>query len=167
MPIYNLLSTNSISCHTSNTIPEITQSDGDKNIKEEIREMNTNNTNRNAILCLTIDNPDIRNREVRLTDLSNGALDYYLKKIEKSKPILVVRPKKKPTRYYSNNIPYEEVLIIGQTIYPRLRILAFILKHKVHTFYSIVEHTNKAPSTNALASKGTLRIKNIIRFCFR
>lgn len=113
-------------------------------------EANTNNANRNEILSLIVENSGIRRRELlRLSDLSNGVLTYHLKKIEKSKLILVVRQNKKTTRYYSKDIPFEEISIIEQIKHSitRRRILTFILKHKMCTFDSIVEHTNKAPST--------------------
>jgi len=125
-------------------------------------EANTNNTNRNEILSLIVENPGIRYRELlRLSDLSNGVLSYHLKKIEKSKPILVVRQNKKTTRYYSSEIPFEEISIIGQIRHSttRRRILTLILKHKVCTFDSIVEHTNKAPSTVSWHLKALLESK--------
>ncbi|MFZ0510562.1 MAG: winged helix-turn-helix transcriptional regulator [Candidatus Nitrosopolaris sp.] len=145
------------SCHTSNTRA---YRDDDKNIKEP--ETNTNNTNRNAILNLIVENPGIRYRELlRLTDLSNGVLAYHLKEIEKSKPILVVRQNKKTTRYYSSDIPFEEISIIGQIRHStRRRILTFILKRKVCTFDSIVEHANKAPSTVFWHLKALLEAKS-------
>lgn len=124
--------------------------------------MNTNKANRNEILSLIVENPGIRYRELlRLSDLSNGILAYHLKKIEKSKPILVVRQNKKTTRYYSSDIPFEEILTIGQIRHSttRRRILAFILKHNVCTLDSIVEHTNKAPSTVSWHLKTLLESK--------
>lgn len=150
----------SVSNCVNSTKPKISQSNAEK--IREVPALNTDNINRNAILIAIIQNPGIRYRELlRLTDLSNGVLAYHLKKIENSKSIYVLRQHKKTTRYYSDNIPIEEILIIGQIRHSttRRRILTFILKHKVCTFNSIVEHTNKAPSTVFWHLKALLEAK--------
>jgi len=138
----------SVSNCTNNAIHKISQSN-DENIRE-VPDPNTDNINRNTILLAIIQNPGIRYREpLRLTDLSDGVLAYHLKRIEKSRYILVVRQNKKTTRYYSHDIPVGDVLIIGHIRHSttRRRILTFILEHRICTFSSIVEHISKAPST--------------------
>jgi predicted transcriptional regulator len=116
----------------------------------EVPYPDSDNIKTNTILIAIIQNPGIRYRELlRLTDLSNGVLAYHLKKIEKSRRIMVVRQNKKTTRYYSLGIPTGDVLIIGHIRHSttRRRILTFILEQRVCTFNSIVEHISKAPST--------------------
>ena len=139
---------NSVSNCAISTPPKISQSNLE--IRQEVPDPDTDNINRNTILIAIIHNPGIRYRELlRLTDLSNGVLAYHLKRIEKSRRIIVVRQKKKTTRYYSHSIPIGDVLIIGHIRHSatRRRILTFILEHRTCTFNSIVEHISKAPST--------------------
>jgi predicted transcriptional regulator len=138
----------SVSNCANSTKPKISQSNDEK--IREAPDPNTDNINRNAILIAIIQNPGIRYRELlRLTDLSNGVLAYHLKRIEKSRRIIVVRQNKKTTRYYSHGIPVGDVLIIGHVRHSntRRRILTFILEHRICTFNSIVEHISKARST--------------------
>ena len=139
----------SVSNCIDSTKPMISQSNVEK-ISEEVPSLNTDNINRNAILIAIVQNPGIRYRELlRLTNLSDGVLAYHLKRIEKSRRIIVARQNKKTTRYYSHGIPIGDVLIIGHIRHSstRRRILTFILEHRVCTFNSIVEHISKAPST--------------------
>jgi hypothetical protein len=54
------------------------------------------------ILNLIIKNPGIRYRELLLlTGLCNGVLSYHIKKIEKSKKLIVIRENRRITRYFS------------------------------------------------------------------
>ena len=104
---------NSVSNYANSTTPRKSQSNLEK-IREELPDPDTDNINRNTILIAIIQNPGIRYRELlRLTDLSNGVLAYHLKRIEKSRRIIVVRQNKKTTRYYSHGIPIGDVSIIG------------------------------------------------------
>ncbi|PWU81014.1 MAG: hypothetical protein DLM72_09335 [Candidatus Nitrosopolaris wilkensis] len=130
-----------------NVIHKISQSN-DENIRQ-VPDPSTDNINRNTILLAIIQNPGIRYREpLRLTDLSDGVLAYHLKRIEKSRYIIVVRQNKKTTRYFFHDMPVGDVLIIGHIRHStRRRILTFILEHRICTFSSIVEHISKAPST--------------------
>jgi predicted transcriptional regulator len=85
---------------------------------------------------------------LRLTGLSNGALEYHLRILEKSDRIKVDRLEGKRARYYSIDIPADESHILGfiRNNVSR-RIVTFILEHELCTFNDILEHTNKAPST--------------------
>jgi predicted transcriptional regulator len=143
---YKSRSMKSVSNCAISTKPKISQ------YNLEIAEVppDNNNLNRNTILIAIIQNPGIRYRELlRLTDLSNGVLAHHLKRIEKSRRIIVVRQNKKTTRYFSIGIPIGDVLIIGHIRHSttRRRILTFILEQRICTFNSIVEHISKAPST--------------------
>ena len=139
---------NSVSNYAISTTPRKSQSNLE--IREELPDPDTDNINRNTTLIAIIRNPGIRYRELlRLTDLSNGVLAYHLKRIEKSRCIIVIRQNKKTTRYYSHVIPVGDVSIIGHIRHSatRRRILTFILEHRICTFNSIVEHIRKAAST--------------------
>ena len=94
--------------------------------------------------------PGIRYRELlRLSTLSNGVLTYHITNLEKSGRIIADRNNnKKVTRYYPNNIPFEETDIIGHIRNNATRqIILFILDHNLCTFSEIIEYTKKAPST--------------------
>ena len=93
--------------------------------------------------------PGIRYRELlRLTGLSNGALEYHLRILEKSDRIKVDRLDGKRARYYSIDILANESNIIGFLRNNVSRqIITFILEHELCTFSEILGHTKKASST--------------------
>jgi predicted transcriptional regulator len=93
--------------------------------------------------------PGIRYRELlRLTGLSNGALEYDLRILEKSDRIKVDRSDGKRARYYSIDILANESHILGFIRNNVSRqIVTFILEHELCTFNEILGHTKKAPST--------------------
>ena len=86
---------------------------------------------------------------MRLTGFSNGSLAHHLSIREETKAIQVCRQKScKITRYYSVNISFKELQIIGcikqQTAQ---NIIAFILKKNLCTFTEIFHFIGKARST--------------------
>jgi len=93
--------------------------------------------------------PGIRYMELlRLTGLSNGALEYHLRILEKSDRIKVDRSDGKRARYYSIDLLANESHILGFIRNNVSRqIITFILQHKLCTFNEILEQTKKAPST--------------------
>ena len=93
--------------------------------------------------------PGIRYMELlRLTGLSNGALEYHLRILEKSDRIKVDRSDGKRARYYSIDILANESNIIGFIRNNVSRqIITFILEHELCTFSEILGHTKKASST--------------------
>jgi predicted transcriptional regulator len=97
------------------------------------------------------DTPGVRYRELmRLTGLSNGALEYHLRILEKSDRIKVDRLEGKRARYYSIDIPADESHILGFIRNNVSRqIVTFILQHELCTFDEILEHIKKAPSTSS------------------
>jgi predicted transcriptional regulator len=93
--------------------------------------------------------PGIGHREIlRLTGLSNGALEYHLRILENTHKVKVDRSGGRRGRYYPIDILANESNIIGFIRNNVSRhILTFILQHKLCTFNEILEHTKKAPST--------------------
>lgn len=95
------------------------------------------------------ESPGIRYRELqRLSGLTNGALEYNIKILEKTKKIKVDRQYGRRPRYYLPNTRREERYIISniRNISSR-QIVLFILEHKLCTFGEILEHMKKARST--------------------
>jgi predicted transcriptional regulator len=118
---------------------------------QEITETNTKeDTKRRIIIDFITKNPGIRYRELlRLTGFSNGSLAHHLLVLEETKATQVCRQKNcKITRYYSVNISFKELQIIGcikqQTAQ---NIIAFILKKNLCTFTEILRCIGKARST--------------------
>jgi DNA-binding transcriptional ArsR family regulator len=114
------------------------------------------NTEKNRVFDVKIviithihETPGLRYMELlRLTGLSNGALEYHLRILEKSRKIKVDRSDGKRTRYYSIDILADESRIIGFIRNNVSRqIVTFILEHELCTFNEILVHTKKAPST--------------------
>ena len=93
--------------------------------------------------------PGIGHREIlRLTGLSNGALEYHLRILENTHKIKVDISDGKRGRYYPIDILANESNIIGFIRNNVSRqIVTFILEHELCTFGEILEHIKKAPST--------------------
>lgn len=102
-----------------------------------------------VIITQIRETPGIRYMELlRLTCLSNGALEYHLRILEKSRQIKVDRFDGKRARYYSIDILANESHILGFIRNNVSRqIVTFILEHELCTFNEILGHTKKAPST--------------------
>ena len=81
--------------------------------------------------------PGIRYRELlRLTGLSNGALEYHLRILEKNDRIKVDRLEGKRARYYSIDISTDESHILGFIRNNVSRqIVTFILQHELWYFW--------------------------------
>lgn len=94
-------------------------------------------------------NPGIRYRELlRLSGLTNGALEYHIKILEKTQRVKVDRQYGRRPRYYPLDIDSEESKVLGhiRNVSSR-RIIIFILNHDLCTFAEILDHMKKAPST--------------------
>jgi len=108
---------------------------------------------RSKVLELILKSPGIRYRQLlRLTGLSNGSLFFALKKLEKSKDIIVNRSSSnnRATGYYPKNITTTEFHIISNLRNEtQKRIVQFLLKQGQSTFNEIVNYTNRAPSTTS------------------
>ena len=97
------------------------------------------------------DNPGIRFREImRSSGLKNGVLSYYLKKLESTGVVKVVRSPRQ-VRFYSPDITEEESIVITalrkQT--PRALLLALIKEDGLE-FSQLVKEVKKSPSTVSL-----------------
>jgi len=101
------------------------------------------------ILKQISETPGIRHREIlRLTGLSNGALEYHLRILENTHKVNVDRSGGRRGRYYPVDILADESHILGFIRNNVSRqIITFILQHKLCTFNEILEQTKKAPST--------------------
>ena len=107
---------------------------------------------RSKVLELILKSPGIRYRQLlRLTGISNGSLSFALKKLEKSKDIIVNRSSNnRATGYYPKNITTTEFHIISNLRNKtQKRIVQFLLKQGQFTFNEIVNYVNRAPSTTS------------------
>jgi len=97
------------------------------------------------------DNPGIRFREImRSSGLKNGVLSYYLKKLESTGVVKVVRGPRQ-VRFYSPDITEEESTIITalRKETPRALLLALIKEDGLE-FSQLVKEVKKSPSTVSL-----------------
>ena len=97
------------------------------------------------------DNPGIQFREImRSSGLKNGVLSHYLKKLEDSGLVKVMRGPRQ-VRFYSPNITEEESIIIKalRKETPRDLLLALI-KDDGLEFSQLVSEVKKSPSTVSL-----------------
>ena len=97
------------------------------------------------------DNPGIRFREImRSSGLKNGVLSYYLKKLESTGAVKVVRGTRQ-VRFYSPDITEEESTVITalRKETPRALLLALIKEDGLE-FSQLVKEVKKSPSTVSL-----------------
>ena len=97
------------------------------------------------------DNPGIRFREImRSSGLKNGVLSYYLKKLESTGVVKVVRGPRQ-VRFYSPGITEEESIVIKalRKETPRALLLALIKEDGLE-FSQLVKEVKKSPSTVSL-----------------
>tara|TARA_B100000959_G_scaffold59753_1_gene62738 strand:+ start:2485 stop:2985 length:501 start_codon:yes stop_codon:yes gene_type:complete len=97
------------------------------------------------------DNPGIRFREImRSSGLKNGVLSYYLKKLESTGVVKVVRGPRQ-VRFYSPDITEEESIVITalRKETPRALLLALIKEDGLE-FSQLVKEVKKSPSTVSL-----------------
>ncbi|CAN5516813.1 hypothetical protein BH18THE2_BH18THE2_22410 [soil metagenome] len=109
-----------------------------------------NKERRSKVLELVLKNPGIRFRQlIRLTGLSHGSLSFLLKKLEKSRSIIVERSSNnRVTGYYPRNITTTDLRIISNLrTKTQKRIVQLLLKQGQSTFNDIVNYTDRAPST--------------------
>ena len=92
-------------------------------------------------------NPGIRFNEImRVTNMKNGTLSHYVKKLEDGKHIQLERSPR-VTRLYPSSITKEEAEICKYlSISTQKKILVFILENKIVTSIQIREHIKKSPS---------------------
>ena len=99
------------------------------------------------VLEIVKKNPGIRFNEImRISDIRNGTLSHYVKKLENAGSIMLDRTPR-VTRLYPTGIPKNEAKICKfLTIETQRKILLFIMKKEVATSAEIKKFVNKSPS---------------------
>jgi predicted transcriptional regulator len=115
--------------------------------------LSQNKNDKIKYLLFIIDNsPGIRYMELlRMTGFNNGTLSHYLAKFEKHSLIKVLRNKNNNTsRYYSNSIPSESLIVLGYLRSAITRdIIIKLLDIKCSSFCDLTRLIDKCPSTTA------------------
>lgn len=114
----------------------------------EIRNTLEHIKKQSRIRKLIRESPGIRYRQLqRTTGLSNGSLSYILRKLEGSRRIIVNRTSN-ATAYYPKDIKVTELHLI-ENLRNNIdrRIVEYLLEQDQSTFYDIVNHSKRAPST--------------------
>ena len=92
-------------------------------------------------------NPGIRfNEMMRVTNMKNGTLSHYVKRLEDEKHIQLERSPR-VTRLYAADIPRDKVEICKYLSIPTQReIIIYILEKKIVTSIQIRDYIKKSPS---------------------
>ena len=92
-------------------------------------------------------NPGIRFNEImRISNIRNGTLSHYVKKLEDEKSIELERTPR-VTRLYPSGIPSDEAKICKYlTMNSQRKLILYLLKKKVATSIEIREFLKKSPS---------------------
>lgn len=108
-------------------------------------------------------NPGVSYRDIqKISGFPFGTLSNSLKNLEKDSRIIVKRSKRR-TNYFTQNIPFEEhVVLINLRKETCRRIILFLIKNKRGTFSEIREFAQKSPSTVSLTLTNLVE-RNIIR----
>src|ERR671912_1797140 len=105
---------------------------------------------RSRVLELILRHPRVRYRQLlKNTGISNGSLSYILGELESSRSIMVNRTENnRATAYYLKNINATELHII-ENLRNNIdrRTVQYLLDQGQSTFYDIVNHSKRAPST--------------------
>ena len=103
---------------------------------------------RSRVLELILRHPGVRYRQLlKNTGISNGSLFYILRKLESSRSIMVNRTENnRATAYYPKNINATELHII-ENLRNNIDSVQYLLDQGQSTFYDIVSHSKRAPST--------------------
>jgi len=109
-------------------------------------------------------NPGIRFNEVmRITNMKNGTLSHYVKKLEDEGTIDIERSPR-VTRLYPTGIPMQEARICRYLSMPtQKKILLFILENKIATSIQIRDHIKKSPSVVSVNLNELFKAKIINR----
>jgi predicted transcriptional regulator len=106
------------------------------------------NIRKSKVLEVILRSPGVRYKQLqRITGLPNGSLSYILKKLEGSRCIIVNRSNYS-TAYYPKGIKAAELPLI-ENLRNNIdrKIMQHILNQGQSTFYDIVNHSKRAPST--------------------
>jgi len=99
------------------------------------------------VLDIIKKNPGIRFNEImRITDIRNGTLSHYVKKLENSGNITLQRTPR-VTRAYPIGINKHEAIICKYLTIPTQRkLIIFLLENKIATSIELREYLKKSPS---------------------
>ena len=102
---------------------------------------------RETVLDIVEKNPGIRFNEImRISNIRNGTLSHYVKKLEDEKSIQLERTPR-VTRLYPKGIPEDEARICKYlTMDSQRKLIIYLLKKKVATSIEIREYLKKSPS---------------------
>ena len=102
---------------------------------------------REVVLEIIEKNPGIRFNEImRISNIRNGTLSHYVKKLEEENSIELERTPR-VTRLYPAGIPEKEAKICKYlTMDSQKKIILFLLKKKTATSQEIREYIEKSPS---------------------
>ena len=119
---------------------------------------------REIVLQVIEKNPGIRFNEImRITDMKNGTLSHYVKKLEDENYIELERSPR-VTRLYPAGIPKEEAEICKYlNMTTQKKILLFMLEKKSVTSIQVRDHIKKSPSVVSVNLSELFRAKIINR----
>ena len=119
---------------------------------------------REIVLQIIEKNPGIRFNEImRITDMKNGTLSHYVKKLEDENCIQLERSPR-VTRLYPAGIPKEEAEICKYlNMATQKKILLFMLEKKIVTSIQIRDHIKKSPSVVSVNLNELFKAKIINR----
>ena len=119
---------------------------------------------RELVLQVIEKNPGIRfNEMMRGTNMKNGTLSHYVKKLEDENCIELERSPR-VTRLYPAGIPKEEAEICKYLNMPtQKKILLFMLEKKIVTSIQIRDHIKKSPSVVSVNLNELFKAKIINR----
>ena len=100
-----------------------------------------------TVLEIVQKNPGIRFNEImRISNIRNGTLSHYVKKLEDEKNITLERTPR-VTRLYPKGISKKEATICKYlTMSSHKKMILFLMKKKIATSQEIREFVNKSPS---------------------
>ena len=119
---------------------------------------------REIVLQIIEKNPGIRFNEImRITDMKNGTISHYVKKLEDENYIQLERSPR-VTRLYPAGIPKEEAEICKYlNMTTQKKILVFILEKKIVTSIQVRDHIKKSPSVVSVNLNELFKAKIINR----
>ena len=117
---------------------------------------------KNIVLTIVKNNPGIRFNEImRISNIKNGTLSHYVKKLEEADDIELERTPR-VTRVYPAGISENEARICKYLTIPTQRkLIMFLLKNKVSTSIKIREFIKKSPSVISVNLNELFRAKII------
>ena len=118
---------------------------------------------RNKIVLDIIEkNPGIRFNEImRITDIRNGTLSHYVKKLENNGSIKLQRTPRVTRAYPAGIDPYEAIICKYLSIPTQKKLILFLLKKEIATSIEIRQFLKKSPSVVSVNLSELFRAKII------